>query len=243
MLARKSNTRTLSVNNDNAAHCALQAGIELQLQFTDEPNRGRHKVTVIGYVEGRSLLITAPQSNGRIMLLREGQQFVVRLLSGRQIIGFNSEVTKVYNNPFPYVHLKPPVEVQQQNVRNAYRVSLDIITTVYPLERDSETGEVKKPSISLAAKITNMSTTGCQFQTLKKLPEENKEVILATKILLVEQDHMLRLNARIRSHREAEIEGKSWNIYGVEFLDVDADKRLLLNCFVYEKLVQELFKE
>ncbi len=241
MLAKKNTTA--SVTDDTAAHCALQAGIELQLQFADEPSRGRYKVTVIGYVEGRSLLITAPVSNGHVMLLREGQQFIVRLLSGRQIIGFNSEVTKVYNNPFPYVHLKPPVEVQQHNVRNAYRVALNIISTVHPVEYNEETGKVKRTSTTMAAKISNMSTTGCQFQLMKQLPENIKEVVLSTKVSLVEQEHILRLNAVIRSHRQIEIKNKIWHIYGSEFVDVADDKRLLLNCFVYEKLVHELFRD
>lgn len=243
MLAQKKSIISASESNDNAAHCALQAGVELQLQFADEHLRGRYKVTVIGYVEGKSLLITAPMMNGRVMLLREGQRFVVRLLSGKQIIGFDSEVTKVYNNPFPYVHLKPPVEIQQQIVRNAYRVSLNLIATVYGVERNEENGGLNKPSCTFAAKLSNMSTTGCQFQLLKKLPERNKEVIISTKITLVEQNRMLHLNALVRSHRSVEIKNKKWHVYGVEFIEMNDDKRLLLNCFVYEKLVQELFKD
>jgi len=181
--------------------------------------------------------------DGRVMLLREGQQFIVRLLSGKQIIGFDSEVTKVYNNPFPYVHLKPPREIQQQVVRNAYRVSLNLIATVYAVERDEESSELNKPSCTFAAKLSNMSTTGCQFKVLKKLPETNKEVILSTKVTLVEQSRMLQLNAIIRSYRNLEINNKKWHVYGVEFVEVNDNTRLLLNCFVYEKLVQELFKD
>jgi len=243
MLAQTKSIVSTSGNSDNAAHCALQAGVELQLQFADEPSRGRYKVTVIGYVEGRSLLITAPMMKGRVMLLREGQRFVVRLLSGKQIIGFDSEVTKVYNNPFPYIHLKPPSEIQQQVVRNAYRVSLNLIATVYAVERDEESGELNKPSFTFAAKLSNMSTTGCQFQVLKQLPEKSKEVIISTKVTLVEQSRMLHLNAVICSHRSVEIKNKKWHVYGVKFIEVNDDKRLLLNFFVYEKLVQELFKD
>ncbi|NOZ53019.1 MAG: flagellar brake protein [Gammaproteobacteria bacterium] len=50
---------------------SLQSGVKRQLQFPDETRRDRYQVTVIGYVEGRSLMITAPQKNSNFILLRE----------------------------------------------------------------------------------------------------------------------------------------------------------------------------
>lgn len=224
---------------------SLQSGVKLQLQFLDETRRDRFQVTVIGYSEGHSLMITAPQKNGNFILLREGQQFVVRLLSGTQIIGFNSEVLKAYNNPFSYVHLKPPLEVEQLNVRNAHRVELKVITTIYNIERDEENGEINKPAgnKSTSAIVNNMSTTGCQIQVLEALPGEYKELMINAKINVAEQERILTLEAEICSHREAEIDGKNWQLYGMKFNKIDDDRRLLLHCFVYEQLVKEIFNE
>ncbi len=224
---------------------SLQSGVKLQLQFLDETRRDRYQVTVIGCVEGRSLMITAPQKNGNFILLREGQQFVVRLLSGTQIIGFNSEVLKVYNNPFSYVHLKPPLEIEQLNVRNAHRVELKVITTIYNIERDEKSGEIIKPAgnKSNSAIVNNMSTTGCQIQVLEALPDEYEELMINAKITVAEQERMLTLEAKICSHREAEIDGKNWQLYGMKFNEMDDDRRLLLHCFVYEQLVKETFNK
>ncbi len=221
--------------------CILQAGVKLQLQFLDQPERGRYQVTVIGHVERKSLLITAPQANGHVLLLREGQQFVVRLLSGKQIIGFNSEVLKVYNNPFPYVHLKSPREVEQQNVRNAYRVELNIIATVQCIEVQGGADNATAPAI--AAKVTDMSTTGCQLKLPKALPQTASLLSFSTKVEVAGQKRLLSLEARIRSHRETEENGKNWHIYGVQFEEMCDDRRLLLNCFVYEQLVREIFRD
>lgn len=224
---------------------ALQAGIKLQLQFLDNPQQGRFQVTVIGYVDERSLIITAPTVNGHLLLLREGQQFVVRFLSGIQIVGFNSEVIKVYNNPFSYVHLKPPDEVEQLNVRNAYRVELGVIASIYKIKRDEQSGDVIKPASNeaIAAKITNMSTTGCQVQLMKLLPEDSNELMINAKITVADQERLLTLEALTRSHREVEMEDKTWHIYGLQFGEMDDDKRLLLNCFVYEKIVKDFYNE
>ncbi len=243
MLAKKQPQQPVTASMSTAAHCALQAGVKLQLQFMDEPERGRFQVTVIGYVEGRSLMISAPVSNGHVLLLREGQHFIVRLLSGKRIIGFNSEVLKVYNNPFAYVHLKPPTEVEEFNVRNAYRVEMDVIATVCPLGQEGESGEPPRSGDSIAAKITNMSITGCQLQMRKRLADENGPVRIFTRIEVAGQERMLSLEADIRSTREIGSGEKKWQVYGVQFRETGDDKRLLLNCFVYEKLVKELFRE
>jgi len=223
---------------------SLQSGVKLQLQFLDETRRDRYQVTVIGYVEGHSLMITAPQKNGNYVLLREGQQFVVRLLSGTQIIGFNSEVLKVYNNPFSYVHLKPPLKVEQLNVRNAHRVELKVIATIQNIEHDAENGDVIKPtSNKSSAIVNNMSITGCQIQLVEPLPEEHKELLISAKITVAEQERILTMDAEICSHRETEIDGKNWQLYGMKFNKLDDDRRLLLNCFVYEQMVKEIFNE
>ncbi len=224
---------------------SLQSGVKLQLQFLDETRRDRYQVTVVGYVEGRSLMITAPQKNGNYVLLHEGQQFVVRLLSGTQIIGFNSEVLKVYNNPFSYVHLKPPLQVEQQNVRNAHRIELKIIASIQNIERDKESGEIIKSANnkSTSAIVNNMSTTGCQIQLLQALPEDHKELLISAKITVAEQERILTMEAEVCSHREAEIDGKNWQMYGMKFNEMDDNCYLLLNCFVYEQLVREIFNE
>ncbi len=224
---------------------SLQTGVKLQLQFLDETRRDRYQVTIIGYIEGHSLMITAPQKNGNFLLLREGQQFIVRLLSGTQIIGFNSEVLKVYNNPFSYVHLKPPLEVEQLNVRNAHRVELKVIASIQNIERNAESGDIIKSADnkSSSAIVNNMSTTGCQIQLLEPLPEDHKELMISAKINVAEQERILIMEADVCSHREAEIDGKNWQMYGMKFNKMDDDRRLLLNCFVYEQLVKEIFNE
>ncbi len=253
MLPQKTPSSSPLAKASYSSHCALQAGDSLQLQFLDDPDRGRFRVTVIGYVDGCSLMISAPRMNGHILLLREGQQFVVRLLSGKQIIGFNSEVLKVYNNPFAYVHLKPPAEVLQYNVRNAYRVAVENIASIQVFETGKDmlnAGELRKHSTenkateeTVSGKTHDMSTTGCLLQLIRKLPEKNNYITVTTKVTVAEQERLLSIDAEICSHKETLVDEETLHMYGVRFLSMNDDKRLLLNCFVYEKLVHELFKD
>jgi len=241
MLAQQNTHETVAAEISD--HCALQAGDTLQLQFPGEPERGRYKVTVIGFVENCSLMITAPKKNGHILLLREGQQFVVRLLSGKQVIGFDSEVLKVYNNPFAYVHLKPPAQVQQCKVRNAYRVQVNNIASVQGINEKEEELLPESNKDTHAAKIIDISTTGCQLQVLKLLPDEIKKIVLSTRVEIAEQIRFLKLEAEICSRRECDYNNIKGYLYGIRFLEMNDDTRLLLNCFVYEKLVHDFFKD
>lgn len=232
--------RKQSVESQYSGSCPLQAGDKLQLQFLEDPDRGRFQVTVIGYVEGVSLIISAPRHNGHIMLLREGQLFVVRLLAGKKIISFNSEVMKVYNNPFAYVHLKPPAEVLQVSVRNAYRVQMDNIASVQPLPSNEERETGAGAGKVIAGKIRDMSTTGCLLQLIKPLPADARHISVSTRVVVAEQERLLSFEGEIRSCREAMVNDRKMTLYGVEFGDMNDDKRLLLHCFVNERLVREL---
>ncbi len=51
---------------------ALDIGDILQLQFLGDDSEARYYVKVIGYLEDRSLLVTMPQSQGKLMRVREG---------------------------------------------------------------------------------------------------------------------------------------------------------------------------
>jgi len=220
MLAQSNSSQSSPAKASYSAHCTLQAGDSLQLQFVDYPERGNFMVTVIGYVDGCSLMISAPKMNGHILLLREGQQFSVRLLSGKQIISFQSEVLKVYNNPFSYVHLKPPAEVLQYNVRNAHRVQVDSIASIHQVisedSSDDPVGQHETRQVeTIAGKILDMSTTGCLLQLIRQLPDSKSDISLSTKVVVAEQERLINLDAAICSYREEQVNDRDMYLYGV----------------------------
>src|SRR3569833_877498 len=83
----------------------LGIGDTIQLQFQSDVEPSRCFVTLIGYLEGQSVLVTTPINKGSLMLVREGQDFVVRLFSGKTT---NTNTTKTKhdtNTPYPHLHL------------------------------------------------------------------------------------------------------------------------------------------
>lgn len=59
-------------------------------------------VTLIGMHEGRSILITAPERDKRLVFVKEGTLFHFRGFSGELVYEFDAPVRKVRFEPFPY---------------------------------------------------------------------------------------------------------------------------------------------
>lgn len=58
----------------------ILVGDTLQLQRVGANTSERYASTVIGFVPGKSLLVTTPMVNDKSVLVRDGQRFAVRML-------------------------------------------------------------------------------------------------------------------------------------------------------------------
>lgn len=221
----------------------VKIGDMLQVHFLDNPERGRFHVRVIGLQGGRNLIISAPASDGNLVLLREGQQFVVRSLAGKQVLGFISEVVKCYMNPYPYVHLRTPGEIEQYDVRNAYRVDVELIASVSPLSCDEDTSKPARTGNSLPAVVLNISTTGCLVKTMQALDASSEKLSLSLRVNVAEHSRTMQIGARICTRREQSEQENSepHYLYGLEFEPMEDDRRLMLYCFVYEQITREIY--
>lgn len=63
----------------------LAIGDALQIQTQAEQSESRYYVKLIGYLKGKSVLVTAPQVEGNLCYVKEGQAFVVRFFAGRTL--------------------------------------------------------------------------------------------------------------------------------------------------------------
>ena len=220
----------------------VKIGDMLQIHFLDKPERGRFHVRVIGLQGGRNLIISAPMSDGNLLMLREGQQFVVRSLAGKQVLGFVSEVVKCYMNPYPYVHLRTPGQIEQYDVRNAYRVDVELIAALNPLADDDD-GAVPQSGRSLPGVVLNISTTGCLLRARQALDENINRLSLSLRVDVAEHQRTMQIAARICSRRECQSPDDDAidYLYGLEFEDMEDDRRLMLYCFVYEQIAHEIY--
>jgi c-di-GMP-binding flagellar brake protein YcgR len=218
----------------------LKSGDILQLQFVDDTSKERSYVRVIGYLPNQSLIVTTPRTNNRAMLIRDGQVFVVRLMSGNSVYGFNASVIRSCSTPYPYLHLTYPKELAHMVVRKAKRVATSIIVSVHNENPDSRYEDSK------SAMIQDLSTSGALISADHQLGEANDLVTIAARFKVANLDEYLKIPAMIRNVRKLEVledEGQHRYQHGIEFQLVEGHDSLILHSFVHEQLVKELVGE
>lgn len=210
----------------------LQIGDQFQIQFLqDDGRRVRPTVRVIGMLAPASILVTAPTQNGKVMLVREGQVFVVRCFSRDMALAFTSRVLRVCTHPYPYIHLAYPEQREEVQVRSARRVNVLLAATVHR-EREGNTWSVPIPSI-----VSDMSTNGSMIETTESLGKiGNKLKILFHLPIDGMHEQPVSVEAVIRTVYEDAITSDRYR-YGLEFMPADDNAKLRLRAFVYEQLL------
>lgn len=213
---------------------ALQVGDDLQLQYVDDDQKNRHHVKVIGYLVGKSIVVTAPHYDGRLALLREGQPFVVRLLSGNRVMGFTTKVLQSSVRPYPHLHMEYPDRIEQTVVRKAQRVRVKLVSFV---SNDKPEFHTEKP---IPGVISDLSTAGAMLVSSQRLGEVGDVVSVAFQFTVAEVKQSIKIHAFVRNEREDDVmaEGEEQNYYyGLEFQSLEKTEMLALHGFVYEQLL------
>ncbi|MDH5766236.1 MAG: flagellar brake protein [Gammaproteobacteria bacterium] len=203
----------------------------VQLQYAPPlVDAERLNARLIGYVTGKSLILSAPTVSGTTPFLQEKQKFIVRMMCGSQVYAFESEILKYLTSPYTHVHLSYPQSIETMQVRNAQRVNTEITVSV----QLSESGD------SMPATMLNTSLTGALIKTDKINAKKGDTLIISAEFPFYEFKKYLRLTAVIRNVTTV-AENQSFR-YGVEFLDIDDDQKLILHGYVYDQLVTQLEK-
>lgn len=210
-------------------------GDTFQMQALGEQEKTRHYVKLIGYAEKRSLLVTTPMQEGHVLLLREGQSFVLRGFSGKSVYAFNANISRVCNVPYPYLHLSYPASVQGLEVRKAQRVTVNIIGSAWN-EKGGDNA-TKLPCI-----VVDMSVTGAMVDARYPLGEVGDLLNLAIRLNVSGTDLYVTLPSLIRAVRMDEQGSGTEGMvhHGIEFRDLGLQNRLAIQNFIYQNLVEGL---
>jgi hypothetical protein len=203
----------------------------LQLQPLLEGQTERYTVRVIGIMKPRSVLVTAPLVDGKLIFIRDGQTFLIRAFSGLNVCAFKAKVLKAQLQPFPYLHLSYPDNVQAMRIRKAMRAPANIIVAVHESEEGRQVGAGKMVDISVGgAKLLSSMTLGKKDQTLW----------LSFKVKLGDMEEYVKTPAIIRSLGEEEDEqGKPMKAFGIQFGELTQAQRLIIMNLVYQHLLKE----
>jgi len=206
----------------------VKLGDLIQLQFIPQDGRERLTAKVIGHNPDKSIIISAPNVNGKFPLLKENQLFVVRMLQGNDVYGFESSTLKYYSVPYPHVHLSCPKDLECITVRGSRRVGTEIIVSVTTVDN---------PNKSMSISMLNTSATGALLQTSNILGGLDDEVNISIELEIAQIKKYLRVKAIIRNISMPEDDADKLNKYGVQFLELNDEQTLIINAYVYEQIV------
>ncbi len=220
-----------------AKELALEIGDNLLLQFAGD-DETRYSAKVVGYLAGKSLVVTTPKVAGRAMPVSEGKEAIVRLMSGNKIVGFSVNVIAVSVRPYPHLHLSFPKNVQAVTVRKALRVELDMTASVRPCLADST--DIDPAMEATAVTIQDMSTSGALLIADKRLAEEGQHIIISLRLDVADSTDDIALPAIVRNVRaeRGEKAGQRHFHHGVELRVADRAQSVLLHAFVYQRIAR-----
>ncbi|MDD3353171.1 flagellar brake protein [Zoogloea sp.] len=208
----------------------LDIGDTLQLQTQSDTAQTRYYVKLIGYFKGRSVIVTTPTQDGKVLLMREGQAFVVRLFSGKSVYAFSSAIVKVANVPFPHLHLTYPNQVRGLVVRRGARARVNLIAAV-------QGGDGR----SHAATLVDLSTGGAMLTAKAPMGTKENRIFLKFRVTVNEVEQYLTIPGVLRSvHAAGVSEGDAPLIHhGVQFETLPHAEQVVLSAFVYRTLFEE----
>jgi len=205
----------------------LVIGDPFQIQAQAEGSENRYYVRLIGYLKGKSVIVTCPEEDGRLCLVREGQAFVTRFFAGKNAYAFTANVLRSSTVPFPHLHLSYPPQVRALVVRAGERVETRIICAVVVPEG---TG-----AATTAGVITNISVSGALIHS--KTPLGRKGDLLSIKFRMeirgIEFFAVIDTTIRTLSRDDS-----GDFLHGVQFAGLPNDVAIALTAFVYQKLAQ-----
>lgn len=222
-------------NRVNLDEARLQIGDALQLQPNGDANAARHYVKLIGFTKGASVLVSTPKVDGAYIFVRDGQNYVVRAFSGKNAYAFSTTVVRSVAVPYPYLHLSYPKDVRALVVRRGARAKVNLIASARRLDAQGQ----ESPD-ACAASIRNVSISGAMLASPHPLGLQGDSIRLSFKIALADIISLVTLNAVIRAvNPGGEDLGPGMIGYGLEFVGGEAQDRITLTAFVYQKLLEQ----
>ncbi|MDB0570733.1 flagellar brake protein [Ralstonia solanacearum] len=203
----------------------LRPGGVLTVRLTAGAGQSKGTARVIGYSPQRHLLVTMPTEGGRPLMPVKDELLEIHSFSGEGIASFECSVMAVCRLPFEYVVLSSPQRIKSRSLRKSLRIRANVVGKMLI------SGEPPR-----MIHISDLSTTGASFRSAHRLEVSGAPARLRFRVKTRDYHSELVAAALIRSEKPA---GDLPNVYqyGVEFLELAAAQKMLLQCFIYEQLL------
>lgn len=208
----------------------LMPGDSLQLQSMLEGQNERYPVRIIGMVKGKSVLVTAPMVEGKLIFVREAQPFLTRAFSGQNVCAFKTKVLKSQHTPFPYLHLAYPDAVKVMRIRKAMRAPANLIAALHDKEAGRQIG---------AGRLVDISVGGARLQVARNV-DISDDLFISFKLILGDHEEYVATHAVVRAKNDEDDEdGKPIRAIGLQFDTLAPQQRLAIMNLVYQHMLKE----
>jgi hypothetical protein len=207
-----------------------QVGELVQLRLLNRNLQANYSVRLIGYVKNQSILVMTPMVSGVPLILADGEQMEVRMVTGSNIYAFQTAIQRLCISPIHYMHLEYPSEVRTQILRKSPWAKVNLGATV-----------INEQNTSAVVRIVNLSPNGALLHALPTMGEPGGALRLAFQADMDELETTLNLDATIMHvhipQTGAEAESNMLE-YGISFRDISAPDALWLKGLVYRHIAE-----
>ena len=167
-------------NNNKQLELKHNIGDTVQLQFFPGKEEERYYVKLVGFLQGKSIIVTTPRDNGVALRIPVKQDFIVRLVSGNSAKGFSATAIHATSTPYPHLHLTYPEKLESITVRKAERIDCKLIVAVH-------TGKTKNTvPEGISATMNNLSTAGAQITSSETIADSGEEILISCQVIVAE---------------------------------------------------------
>ena len=172
------------------------------------------KSKVLGWSEGEYILISVPTFNGEEVNLPKDAALVCRGTMDGRMYGFKTIVLHQMTQPFDYLFLNYPPEMEDLSGSKGFRLVIDIEAVVHLASGDA----VAPPASSkgVKASIQNLSNTGC----VVTIPEDVKSDSFDSVFLSFELPNAKKVE-NLKAVVRKDVALPDGGSFGVEFNDGD----------------------
>ncbi|MGH8638867.1 MAG: flagellar brake protein [Burkholderiales bacterium] len=199
----------------------LKVGDRVQIAPPEQIGAGRLSATVVGWVEGKSLILTIPQTPAGRLCLHAGEYVVVRAFTGRSAFAFSCTVLRSTVKPCDYLHLSFPDRIDGVGVRSSPRFRLGLPARV----------KLAQGSEAIQVTIDNIGSTGALLVCDRPLGATGDSVEVAFDVVLHDVPVSLALRAQIKTADQAA--DAAHYRHGVFFVEPSTNDRLILAALVW----------
>ncbi len=206
----------------------LTIGDALQIQIGDNAEQ-RYPVRFYGFNPQSSVIVSAPSTGkDKMMFLREGTKVTLRFVANNVASGFTTRVLLTRGQPYPYLHLKVPKDIETVEVRKEARVSTDLPVTAINKTLSSP---------AFPCRILNMSCSGCLIESTTKLARKGEIVNLTMKLRVADIEPLITADAEITYTKD---EASDKFLYGLNIQSIDDEDIVTLRAYIYQEILKNM---